>query len=210
MSDTGWKILAVIGVLIAIAAGMQYQASERRAQQAEQVAQDAMRRAQQAELAAQEAERAARQSAQLGQLVDQAKAESEALKSAIEDSQKQAREQTARAIRGARLAEGLSASMGARTAMLEAYQTNGKWPLNNREAGLAAPEGFQQHALQSVTVVPGGGLRLAYLDDQGKAGHLLMQARMNAAGNATWQCSSPDIEDINTLITACTYQPVTR
>lgn len=109
--------------------------------------------------------------------------------------------------RSARVAEGLVTAMRARVSMVDFRQSEGRWPLNNKEAGLASPEEFRTSRIQSLQVWPDGRIQIALARETGKPETLLLRGSMNGAGNVDWRCTSPDMEDVAKFARDCSYLP---
>jgi hypothetical protein len=116
-----------------------------------------------------------------------------------------AAEQSARISQKDRLTEGLGVAAGVRNKMTKYYRSHNSWPDSNAETGLPGPEAYAVNTLQSVTVSPNGKIVLLFVPSRGKEAKLFLQGTANKTGDITWACTSPDIRDIEQLITYCTY-----
>ena len=116
-----------------------------------------------------------------------------------------AAEQSARITQKDRLTEGLGVAAGVRNKMTKYFQSHSNWPDSNAEMGLPLPERYAANTLQSVTVSPNGKIVLLFVPSRGKEARLLLQGAKNKAGDITWACTSPDISEIEQLISYCTY-----
>ena len=142
----------------------------------------------------------------LEQTVKRANDQTDALQGAIKDSKDYQQEQKRRARRAKDLGDGLAAAAAIRTAMTEYFMTEGRWPASNATIGAPPPEGFKADALQSLTALPDGTIRLEFRNDSGSLEHLWLHATLSAANRINWQCTTPDIPDVDQLTTNCTYQ----
>jgi type IV pilus assembly protein PilA len=146
---------------------------------------------------------------ELNKSVQQAREQTRALDDAVKDSKQYQQEQRNRAARAHGLVGGLQAAAGVKVAMTEFFLTEGKWPSSNQEFGLPAA-GSQEKGMQSVTVLPGGKIRVANTDVAHKAEFVMLSASVNAAGQVTWICTTSNIPDIAQFVSGCAYQAATR
>ena len=110
-----------------------------------------------------------------------------------------------KALRGAKLAQGLQMSTMFKMAVSEFYQTQGHFPESNQEARLQPPTDFTSGALAAAEIRKNGVITLTYTAETGVDGgevHLIPNERAFGLG---WSCESPDYKDINQLISSCTY-----
>jgi hypothetical protein len=146
---------------------------------------------------------------ELNKSVQQAREQTRELDDAVKDSKQYQQEQRNRAAQARGLVGGLQAAAGVKVAMTEFFLTEGKWPSSNQEFGLPAP-GFQEKGIQSVTVLPGGKIRVANTDLAHKGEFVMLSASVNAAGQVTWICTTSTIPDIAQLASGCSYQAKSR
>ena len=97
----------------------------------------------------------------------------------------------------AKVSEGLNLSGGAKVAVAEFRRDNGRFPENNREAGIA--DAINGKFVSAVQVQSDGRIVVIYGGDSpnkniaGKT--LVLRAAVSADGAITWTCSSEDIDD---------------
>ncbi|GAA5165244.1 pilin [Viridibacterium curvum] len=132
--------------------------------------------------------------------------ETAALNDAVSAGASLAAAQRQRALQTGRLMEAFVAAMQVKAAIVSAYQSNDAWPRDNREAGVPAPEDFRNERIYSLYVQPGGQIRVVLAQDGKPAESLILQGSVNRAGLVSWQCSSPDLADIEQLVPACKRQ----
>ncbi len=89
------------------------------------------------------------------------------------------------------IAEGLSVSSGAKTAVSEFYMDSGAFPANNGQAGVAASTNITGKYVESVSV-SGAVLTIEYGNDaniQISGETITMTANTAAAGSLHWVCA---------------------
>jgi flagellar biosynthesis GTPase FlhF len=110
-----------------------------------------------------------------------------------------------KAIRSAKLTQGLNTGAILKMAITEFYQSHGRAPESNEEAGLALPAEYAQGALAAAEVRSGGIIALTYTADTGvNSGEIYLLPNERAFGLG-WTCKSPDYQDINKLLPSCVY-----
>lgn len=90
------------------------------------------------------------------------------------------------------MSEALSLAGGARTAVTEYYTSNGDFPTDNAEAGLASATQITGNYVESVTV--DGGLITAEMKSSGVSEGIqdatMVLSAVTSAGTVTWTCKS--------------------
>lgn len=132
--------------------------------------------------------REAEQMQQRQEMIDQAKAMGE------------------KALRGAKLSQGLQMAGLFKMTISEFYQSRGRLPASNNEVGLESPEAYASGALAAAEVRSGGVITLIYNAESGVDGgeiYLLPEARAYGLG---WSCETPDYRHIKQLINSCEFE----
>jgi outer membrane protein OmpA-like peptidoglycan-associated protein len=102
--------------------------------------------------------------------------------------------------------EGLPAAHRMRPAIATYYQAEGKWPENNADAGLPAPDQYRGKLLQSITALPDGRIELVFNAQSGvDGGRVLFVPTGGALGR--WRCETPDYPLIKCAVSTCDYNP---
>lgn len=91
------------------------------------------------------------------------------------------------------VSEGLALAGGAKTAVTEYYSSNGVWPANNAEAGVATAASITGNAVRSVAVGNANGQITVTFGTKVEAGKTLVLEGTNAAGSITWSCTGGDL-----------------
>lgn len=139
--------------------------------------------------------------------VKQAEEQTRALDDAVKNSRQYQQDQRAMAARARSLAEGIMAASSVKVAVTEFFYSQGKWPESNKALGGPAFDSYKAGALQSVTVVPGGKIRLVFRGENEKIERIWWNASQNGAGQVIWSCTTADIPDIGELTAnKCMYQ----
>jgi hypothetical protein len=110
-----------------------------------------------------------------------------------------------KALRSAKLSQGLQMGAMLKMAVAEFYQMQGRAPASNEEAGLDPPEAYASGTLAAAEVRSGGVIALIYTAASGVNGgevYLLPKERAFGLG---WSCESPDYRDIDQLLPSCVY-----
>ena len=84
------------------------------------------------------------------------------------------------------VSEGLTLAGGAKASVTEYYSSQGKFPLNNSSAGLAAANTIKGNAVTSVTVA-NGKITIAY-NDKVTNNATLELSPTTGAGGVQWSC----------------------
>ncbi|MBA8889367.1 hypothetical protein FHW12_003610 [Dokdonella fugitiva] len=148
------------------------------------------------ESTAQALEQGRRQAAEIAQQSRKAIEENNARSEAF------AAQQQARAI----LAGDIGATAGVRVALVECYQTEGRWPDDPARCGID-PSAYKGHLLDRVRV-EAGGRYVAVLH----AGYGLPAGEIRFTPTATgavvqWNCSTPSYPEIERVLPTCRYEP---
>jgi len=141
----------------------------------------------------------------LDQSVRQARDQTQALNDAVKNNEEAQKEQAARSKRVNVLTSGLNAANNVKLAMAESYMTYLKWPDNNTEAGVPAPESFKTGSIVSITVQPQAKIKIVTTSPEGKSELFWLTGSVNEAMNVLWKCTTEDIPDISQLVPACSY-----
>lgn len=139
----------------------------------------------------------------------EAKQQTVALNSAVEASKQYQQQQVALSARARPLTEAIMAAQQFRLATTEFFQSEGKWPTFNKEAGLPAADSFQTDTIRSVALEPyakGARVRIKYKNESGIEQQLLMLGTSSVAGQVIWSCVSSDVKDIQEVLPGCRYQ----
>ncbi len=93
------------------------------------------------------------------------------------------------------IAEGLSLSDAAKTAVAEFYGNTGHFPVNNASAGLAQPASISGSYVVGVTVRDGGEVIVQYGNRANSqiAGHMIALAPTEEGGSISWTCETIDV-----------------
>jgi len=95
-----------------------------------------------------------------------------------------------------KISEGLSLAAGAKTSVMEYYQTQGTWPNNNSTAGLPSADTIKGKFVQSVAI-DGNKVVVTFGPGAGEGltdRHLEMSAIDNS-GSISWDCRADNIEN---------------
>ncbi len=139
----------------------------------------------------------------------EAQQQAKSLGDAVDASKQFERSQMEKGKRAQRIASALAVSQQFKVTAAEHYQSTGQWPKNNKELGLAAPESFRGDVLLSAAIEPYANtsrVRVRYVDDQSLERELHLIASVNAAGSFSWQCLSPDMQNIGEFAQGCSYR----
>lgn len=141
----------------------------------------------------------------------QAQQQTTALDSAVENSQKYQQEMLTNGKRVARLTQGLAVASAIKTTMMAYFIEHNQWPRSNQSAGAPTAESFSKPpygsaVIQSGNVLPDGKIVIQFAQENGVTEHLWLQATGNEPNEIHWQCSSPDMSDIGSIISQCKYQ----
>jgi type IV pilus assembly protein PilA len=95
-----------------------------------------------------------------------------------------------------KISEGLSLAAGAKTSVIEYYQTQGNWPTNNSVAGLPAAETIRGQFVQSVKI-EGNQVVVTFGDaaGEGLGGRDLVMTAVDHSGSIAWNCHAEKIEN---------------
>lgn len=104
------------------------------------------------------------------------------------------------------MAQEFASASAMKIGVVEYYLSEGRWPANNGEVGLPAPEQYRGDALRAATVLPEGVIELRFAPPgQAVATVRLRADATNPALGVRWRCESPDYADIGRVLAACTY-----
>ena len=92
------------------------------------------------------------------------------------------------------VSEGTNLARGARTAVVDYYNSHGKMPVDNAAAGLAGAESIQGKYVSSVAVL-NGNVVVTYGDGANRVirNGTLVSSPQVSGGQVTWQCGSENI-----------------
>lgn len=110
------------------------------------------------------------------------------------------------------LREGLQAAAAIRIAIVEYYQTNGKMPARQSDAGLPAPDRYRGKTLKSAIVLPDGSIELVFDAASGMDGGIIRLVADTSHADAMgiqWRCETSDYPQIKRVSAACEYKPRT-
>lgn len=143
--------------------------------------------------------------------ISAAQQQTTALDSAVENSQKYQQEMLTNGKRVARLTQGLAVASAIKTTMMAYFIEHNQWPRSNQSAGAPTAESFSKPpygsaVIQSGNVLPDGKIVIQFAQENGVTEHLWLQATGNEPNEIHWQCSSPDMSDIGSIISQCKYQ----
>ncbi|MDY6536464.1 pilin [Acinetobacter faecalis] len=91
--------------------------------------------------------------------------------------------------------EGLSLAGGAKAAVAEFSSSQGTYPTDNTQAGLANAAVIKGNAVESVTVA-NGLITIAY-NSKVEAGKTLLLSPSTTAGGVTWKCKADATAGVN-------------
>lgn len=109
-----------------------------------------------------------------------------------------------------RIREDLQAIAGMRVAMVEFYQTNGRMPDSQAEAGLPPAEQYRGKSLKSAALLPGGVIELVFDAGSGVDGgriRFVADTSHAEAMGIQWRCETSDYAHIQRVSPACAYKP---
>ena len=87
----------------------------------------------------------------------------------------------------AHVSEALSLAAGAKTAVTEYYSTEGEWPTDNTQAGIAQASSITGNAVNSVTV-NGSVITIAMNSTRVDSGNVVLTAS-DMDGAVDWECT---------------------
>ena len=87
----------------------------------------------------------------------------------------------------AHVSEALSLAAGAKTAVTEYYSTEGEWPTDNTQAGIAQASSITGNAVNSVTV-NGSVITIAMNSTRVDSGNVVLTAS-DRDGAVEWECT---------------------
>ena len=95
-----------------------------------------------------------------------------------------------------KISEGLSLAAGAKTSVIEYYQTQGNWPKDNNVAGLPTPDHIKGEFVQSVAI-EGNKVVVTFGTGAGEGltGHDLVMTAVDHSGSISWNCHADKIEN---------------
>lgn len=95
-----------------------------------------------------------------------------------------------------KISEGLSLASGAKTSVIEYYQTQGNWPTDNAIAGLPSAEHISGEYVHSVAI-QGNQVVVTFGAGAGEAltGHDLIMTATDNSGSISWNCHADKIEN---------------
>jgi type IV pilus assembly protein PilA len=95
-----------------------------------------------------------------------------------------------------KISEGLSLAAGAKTSVIEYYQTQGNWPTNNSMAGMPAADSIKGQFVQSVNV-QGNKVVVTFgqAAGDGLSGRDLVMTAIDNSGAIGWNCHAEKIEN---------------
>lgn len=102
----------------------------------------------------------------------------------------------------AHVSEGLSLAAGAKSAVTEYYSSEGAWPKNNGEAGLAVSSSIKGNAVDSVEVGQGGAITVTYNSKVGNEAKLTLTPTATS-GSVKWACAAGTGMEQKWLPAAC-------
>lgn len=95
-----------------------------------------------------------------------------------------------------KISEGLSLASGAKTSVMEYYQTQGYWPTSNSNAGLPAPDTIKGEFVKSVAIE---GNTIVVTFGKGAGPNLtnqqLQMVAVDNSGSISWDCHADNIEN---------------
>ena len=106
--------------------------------------------------------------------------------------------------------EDLAAAAAMRTAIAEYFMANGKMPASQADAGLPAPDSYRGKSLKSATVLPDGGIELAFDANSGVDGgriRFVVDTSHADAMGIQWHCVTSDYPLIKRVAPTCEYVP---
>lgn len=93
------------------------------------------------------------------------------------------------------VSEGMALSTAAKIASTEYFATQGEWPTDNEEAGLADPELITGQAVNGIAITGGGQVYIAYNDKVQDEGYLILQADPTGTGSVNWYCYQTNLPE---------------
>ncbi len=90
----------------------------------------------------------------------------------------------------AHVSEGFNLAASSKTSVSEYYGTEGTWPTNNTEAGMAAPVSINGNAVTSVTVGSNGTIQIIYNSKVAASNPTIILAPTDTGGGITWSCNT--------------------
>lgn len=101
------------------------------------------------------------------------------------------------------IAEGMALSAAAKMASTEVYATEGKWPADNKEAGLPSGDLITGQAVSSIEVYPEGEIMITYNDKVKSGGFVKIKGKtISDYGSVQWRCVDTNL-DMKTLPVNC-------
>jgi hypothetical protein len=103
--------------------------------------------------------------------------------------------------------EGLYTVARIRPAVINYYETEGKWPATNAAAGLPAPDQYDGESFRSVTVLPDGRFVLVFNAQSGVDGGRVQLVPVTGR-TLNWRCETSDYPLIKCAVPTCDYNPI--
>lgn len=98
---------------------------------------------------------------------------------------------------------GLSIASGMKMAVVEHYQTMGRYPSSNVQLGYPEPASYADDNIQSITISSGGRITVVYTASSGVDGGAISLTPKDQHGMVKWRCSTADFETISQSIPDC-------
>jgi type IV pilus assembly protein PilA len=91
-----------------------------------------------------------------------------------------------------RVADGLSLASGIKTGLWDFYALQGKWPIDNADAGLATPNSIISGSVASITVNQ-SLITIAYKANVDPVNNTLTLKATPQGGGITWDCTGGSV-----------------
>lgn len=140
--------------------------------------------------------------------LEQAAQVADALDASVDRSIANARDAMAReaaiADTRGRIAEGLTRAAGFKLAVAETYMTQGSWPLQAADAGLAAPDMYAVGAVSAIALEQDGVVVIRYNATIAPEAQIRLIPRARAdIGSVDWRCEASGFPDKSLLPATC-------
>ncbi|GAA5317569.1 MAG: hypothetical protein AseanaTS_27740 [Candidatus Pelagadaptatus aseana] len=110
-----------------------------------------------------------------------------------------------RAVKSAKLAQGLQMATHFKMAISQFYQTHGYLPDSNLDIGLGQPLDYAEGAVAATDIRNDGIIAIGYTRETGIPGGEIYLLPQERDFGLSWRCESPDYKNINQLLTSCSY-----
>ncbi len=92
------------------------------------------------------------------------------------------------------VSEGMALSAGVKLAATEMFITEGKWPVDNEEVGLADADQITSKAVDGISILENGQIYISYNYNVQYGGYLILQADPTETDAVNWYCFQTNLD----------------